>query len=361
MTATQSPAHNDFRSDTFTTITPSMMNAMTKATLGDSVYGEDETTSQFEQKIATLAGKESGLYVVSGTLSNQIGIRTHLYQPPYSILCDYRAHVYTSEAAGLAILSQAMVTPVIPSNGVYLTLEDIQNHVILGDDVHSAPTKLISLENTLGGTIMPIEEMKRISEWAWANGINMHLDGARLWNASAETGIGIEEYGKSFDSMSLCISKGLGAPVGSVLVGKKQFIKKAEWFRKQQGGGIRQAGPLAAAATVAVDEIWPTMKSTHKQAQRLANELTNMGCEFMAPVQTNFIFVDLKKSGLNLEAVEQACEKYNVKVWAPRVALHHQITDESVDNVIAAFKQAKEESKGVNGSKTLNRTGYNHM
>lgn len=175
----------DFRSDTLTTPTASMLTAMPQASVGDDVYMEDSTTSDFERYIAGLVGHEAGLFVSSGTMGNQLGLRTHLLQPPHSILCDHRAHVRNYEAGGLAALSQAMVIGVVPSNGVYLTLEDVEEHTILGDEIHSAPTKVISLENTLGGSIIPLSEVRRISAWARSHGIKMHLDGARLWNAGA--------------------------------------------------------------------------------------------------------------------------------------------------------------------------------
>ena len=187
------PTHNEFRSDTFTVPTRSMMEAAwNNATFGDSVYKEDAITLQLEQKMCDLTGKEAALFCVSGTLSNQIGLRANLVQPPYSILCDYRAHVFIHEAGGLATLSQAMVHPVHPANGNYLTLEDIEEHWTADDgDIHSAPTKVISLENTLHGIITPIEEIRRISQFAKKNNLKLHLDGARLWNASAATGVSI--------------------------------------------------------------------------------------------------------------------------------------------------------------------------
>lgn len=346
MTQTQSPAHNDFRSDTFTTPTPKMMAAMANASVGDSVYGEDDTTNKFERRVAELAGMERGTFVVSGTLSNQIAIRTHLHQPPHSVLCDHRAHIFTAEAAGLAILSQTMVTPVVPANGVYLTLEDIKARAILGSDIHTAPTKIISLENTLGGTIIPIEEIARISSWARENDIRMHLDGARLWNASIATGVSISEYGKYFDSMSLCISKGLSAPVGSVLVGGEKYIEKAIWIKKQQGGGIRQAGSLTAAANVALDEIWPTMKDTHKKTAELAGCLKNeLGVDSEVPVQTNFIFLDANKARLDLDVLKEEAQKYGVRVLANRIVLHYHISDEAVENLKLAIRSALEISK----------------
>lgn len=345
--------------DTFTTPTPAMLEAMMRATHGDSVYGEDETTNRFERKVADLAGKEAAVFCVSGTLSNQLALRTHLHQPPHSILCDFRAHVYTCEAAGLAVLSQAMVTPVRPKNGVYLTVEDVKRQIILGEDIHTAPTKVISLENTLGGTIMPIEEIRKISEFARQHGIKMHLDGARLWNASAATDVTIKEYCQYFDTVSLCISKGLGAPVGSVLVGPEEFIKKATWIKKQQGGGIRQAGLLAAAADVAIEQVWPTMKDTHAKAAHLGKAIEAMGIPLQLPVQTNFVFMDAAAAKLDTGLLNEISAKHGVKTMGPRIVLHHQITDESIEKLKAAIFETLETSRaqGFKGGAEC-RSGY---
>lgn len=336
-----------YTGDTFTTPTESMLKAMLTASQGDDVYEEDTDVNNLQARVASIAGKEKGCFMTSGTLSNQVGLRCQLYQPPHSILCDHRAHVYTSEAAGLAILSQAMVTPVIPANGVYLTLEDIKKHIINYEDVHIAPTKVISLENTLGGSIMPIEEIKRISEYAQSVNIKMHLDGARLWHASIETGIPMDEYCKYFDSVSLCLSKGMGAPVGSVLVGDADFIKRARWIRKQQGGGIRQAGLLAQAANVAIDEIWPTMKETHalvKNTVQFLNE--NYGIKTELPPDTNFIYVDAKASGLDIHILYEEATKRGVKMFDyNRLVFHHQTSLEAVESLKESFKVAIEKSR----------------
>jgi len=156
-----SRAANEFRSDTFTTPTPSMLSAMANATFGDDVYEEDRTTIEFQNEIARLTGMEEALFMLSGTMGNQIGVRVHLNQPPHSVLWDYRAHVYAEEGSGLAVLSQAMVTPVHPANGIYLTADDVRKWVTLGNDIHTAPTRVISVEVTIGGVITPIEEIKK--------------------------------------------------------------------------------------------------------------------------------------------------------------------------------------------------------
>ncbi|CAN6667723.1 low specificity L-threonine aldolase [Trichomonascus vanleenenianus] len=357
--STISRASNDFRSDTFTTPTPSMLEAMVNASFGDDVYQEDETTNEFHREIARLTGKEDALFMLSGTMGNQIGVRVHLTMPPHSVLCDYRGHVYAEEGSGLAILSQAMVTPVHPANGIYMTLEDVKKYVTLGDDIHTAPTKVISLELTIGGVLTPMEEIEKISKFAHENGIMVHCDGARLWNASAASGHSLADYCKHFDTVSMCVSKGLGAPIGGVLAGTKENINRARWLRKQQGGGIRQAGLLTAAALVAVREVWPTMKETHERTKKLERDLKEMGVVPQIPVDTNFYFIDAGRSKLDMDVLLEQCEKYNVRLQDERISMHHQISDEAVENLKAAIGEAVKLSKDLPADRVASKTaGY---
>src|SRR6187402_826542 len=201
-----------------------MLAAIQNTTLLDDVFQEDPTTNSLESHMASLTQHEAALFVLSGTMGNQLALRTHLTQPPHSVLCDYRAHILQWEAGGVATLSGALVKGVVPKNGVYLTLEDIEKNVILGDEIHTCPTRVISLENTLGGTIMPLSEVRKISAFAKEHDIRLHLDGARIWEAVVAGAGSLTDYTKEFDSVSLCFSKGLGAPVGSILVGKAKFI-----------------------------------------------------------------------------------------------------------------------------------------
>jgi threonine aldolase len=340
-----SPAANDFRSDTFTTPTPSMLAAMANASFGDDVYQEDHITTEFQREIARLTGMEDALFTLSGTMGNQLGVRVHLNQPPHSVLCDYRAHVYAEEGSGLAALSQAMVTPVHPANGIYLTLDDVKKWVTLGDDIHTAPTKVISLEVTTGGVLTPMEEIKKISEFAHAHDIKVHCDGARLWNASAATGYSLTDYCQYFDTVSMCVSKGLGAPIGGVLASTESNIKRARWLRKQLGGGIRQAGVLTAPAMVALNEVWPTMKGTHEKTKKLDKDLAALGVVPQIPVDTNFYFIDAKKSNLDMGILLEQCEKFNVKLMDERISLHHQISDEAIESLKAAIAAAVQITK----------------
>ncbi|KAL6454422.1 GLY1 Low-specificity L-threonine aldolase [Candida maltosa Xu316] len=344
----QSPAHNDFRSDTFTTPTVSMIHSLAETTLGDAVYNEDAKTTELEEKVAKLTGKEAGLYCVSGTLSNQIAMRTNLFQPPYSVLCDHRAHVYVHEAGGLATLSQGMPQPIIPANGIHLTLEEdiLPNFIPDDGEIHGAPTKLICLENTLHGMIFPLDEIKKISAFCKQNDVRLHLDGARIWNASAETGISLKEYASYFDSVSLCLSKTLGAPVGTVLVGDKKFILKANHFKKQNGGGIRQSGLLASMAITAIDENFSKLKETHNKAKELGKICEENGIILEHPVHTNFVFVDIKANKINPDKLIEISDKHNVKIYSGRVAFHYQISDESFESakkvILEAAAYAKE-------------------
>lgn len=329
--AGQSEAHNEFRSDTFTTPTVLMIQSLASATLGDAVYNEDTGTIELEKKVAKLAGKDAGLYCVSGTLLNQIALRVNLYQPPFSVLCDKRSHVYAHEAGGLATLSQAMVQSLIPKNGVHLTLEDdiLPNFIPDDGEIHLAPTKVISLENTLHGMLFPLEEIAKISRFCRDNDVRLHLDGARLWNALAETGISIAEYAKYFDSVSLCLLKTLGAPIGSVLVADKRFIAKANHFRKQNGGGIRQSGLLARMAITAIDENFGKLKETHAWAKEMGDLCKEKGIALEHPVDTNFVFLDFDKNHFDTDFFISRSKHYGLKLYSSRIAYHYQQSAES--------------------------------
>lgn len=345
------PTHNEFRSDTFTVPTAEMNDAVIRGLsdgslmVGDSVYKEDPLTLQLEAKMCRLTGKPAALFCASGTLLNQVALRAHLFQPPYSVLCDHRAHVFLHEAGGLASLSQAMVHPVVPSNGQYLTLEDIEDNYTPSDgDIHGAPTKVISLENTLHGILTPLDEIRRISAFARDNNIRLHLDGARLFNASVETGTSLKEYCTYFDSVSLCLSKSVGAPMGSVLVGEQQLIDTANHFKKQCGGGIRQVGIMSLMAMIAIDENVPRIKQSHDYVKEVALFCTQHDIALESPPDTNFVFLDMKKNKMYDKKLVQCGEKHGVKLMGKRIAFHFQISREAVTNLKAALLEAKQEA-----------------
>lgn len=224
--------------------------------------------------------------------------RSVAYQPirryaSYTTLSLQATHYRVRPTAGgVATLSQGMIQPVYPKSTPNLTLEDVQREVILGSDIHSAPTRVIALENTYGGTILPLSEVQRISAFARANNIRVHLDGARLWNAVAAGAGTLKDYGQEFDSVSMCFSKGIGAPIGSVLVGSKTFIDRARWVRKSIGGGMRQTGVIAGAARAALDEVFPgKLAKTHEVAKDVEGHLGTLGLKTILPVDTNMIFI----------------------------------------------------------------------
>lgn len=335
------PAAYDFRSDTITTPTASMLTAIENTTLFDDVFLEDPTTTSLESSMAALTSHESALLVLSGTMGNQISLRCHLTQPPHSVLCDRRAHILNSEAGGVASLSGAQVMGIMPSNGVYLTLEDVERHVTISDDIHSCPTKVISLENTLSGTIMPLSEVRKISAFARANHIKLHLDGARLWEVTAAGAGSIPEFCECFDSVSLCFSKGLGAPMGSVIVGSKAFTKHARWVRKSIGGGVRMSGIIAAAARAAIDDVFGhgpdgeggKLRETHARARRIAEMWEKRGGRVSRPVETNMVWLDLEDAGVSREEFVKVSKVHGLKMLGGRLVVHYQICDDAVSRL----------------------------
>ncbi|KOS44523.1 hypothetical protein ACN38_g4550 [Penicillium nordicum] len=341
-------AEFDLRSDTMTKPTPSMLEAICQTTLLDDVFEEDPVTNELQRYVAEITKHEDSLLVLSGTMGNQVAIRSHLAQPPHSVLCDHRSHIICYEAGGVSAWTGATVSPVIPKNGVHLTLEDVKKHAVLGDNIHYCPTKLISLENTLDGMIMPLAEAKRIVEWAHANDIKVHLDGARLWEAVVSGAGSLPEYTSLVDSVSLCFSKGLGAPIGSIIVGSREFIKKARWFRKSIGGGARQTGVIAAAARVALTETFGTdpkgqtgkLAATHKKAKHVADLWTSRGGKLEYPLHTNMVWLDLEASGVGPNDLAEIGQQKGLRLMGGRVVVHYQVSDEALARLEQVFDTA---------------------
>ncbi|TPX47112.1 threonine---tRNA ligase [Synchytrium endobioticum] len=317
----------DFRSDTVTYPTEGMKAAMISAPVGDDVFRDDPTVIALEEYVAELAGHEAALFVPTGTMSNQICIRVHLTQPPHTIAADYRSHILNYEAGGAAFYSQAQIIPIHPLPGCsYLTAAAIEPHLIVDDDVHYAPTRLIELENTLGGEIMPIDAIKGVRTLAQKYDMKLHLDGARLWNACVVSGHSLKDYCILFDSVSLCFSKGLGAPVGSILVGSAPFVKKARHIRKLFGGGMRQSGVLAAAGSYAIEHHWPKMKLDHENAQYLSAQLSRLGFQVTRKTETNMVWFDEGSTGVGIDeiqvrAAEQGIAMLVAFVWPQSITL----------------------------------------
>ncbi|KAF7591884.1 hypothetical protein BBP40_000929 [Aspergillus hancockii] len=318
---TTSRSEIDFRSDVLTTPSLGMLQAMATTSLGDDVFREDQTTLAFESHIANLCGKEAGAFVVSGTMGNQLALATLCTQLPYGILADSRAHILNFEGGGVGVLGGALVQTVSPSNGRhFLTLEDIKQQAVITDDVHKCPTAVISLENTMGGTVAPLAEMRRISEWAHRHGIRLHLDGARLWEAVATGAGSLGDYCKLFDLVSVDFSKNLGAPMGAMVLGSKPLIARLRRIRKSIGGGMRQSGPLAAAAWYAVDEqfgsgVWGSrdkLRLVHEQAKIVGSVWETRGGKLLRPVETNIVWLDLREAGIDRDRWQQIGKKHGL-------------------------------------------------
>jgi len=336
-----------------TSPTASMLEAIANTTLLDDVLREDPTTNELEASMAALAGHEAGLLVMSGTMGNQVALRSHLTQPPHSVLCDYRGHINCYEAGGVSSFSGAMLIPVRPANGHHLTLEDVQANVIISEDIHACPTKVISLENTLNGMIMPLVEVRRISAFAREHGIKMHLDGARIWEVVAADAGSLPEFTTCFDSVSLCFSKGLGAPIGSIIVGSQGFIRQARRIRKMIGGGTRQAGVISAAARVAVDEAFGKgprgeggkLRQSHERARRVAELWQSKGGKLANPTETNMVWLDLEAERCSVEEFGQIAANEGLKASGGRLVVHYQISDDAVDRLSRAMDKVLERNK----------------
>ena len=284
----------DLRSDTVTKPTPQMLEAMMSARVGDDVFGEDETVNELEEKAAQMFGMEAGLFCPSGTMTNQIAIKCFT-QPMDEVICDETAHVYRYEGGGIAFNSQASVRLLYGDRG-RLTPEMIEPQ-INPDNIHYPKSSLVVLENTVnrgGGSCYTIDQIEPIYHLCRLKNLKLHLDGARLFNALIETGDEAADYGHMFDGISICLSKGLGAPVGSVLLGSVATIAKAKRIRKVLGGGMRQAGFLAAAGIYALDNHVERLQQDHDHAAILGGVLTELPfVKSVMPVETNIVIFEL--------------------------------------------------------------------
>ncbi|SIO66182.1 L-threonine aldolase [Singulisphaera sp. GP187] len=338
----------DLRSDTVTRPTPAMRQAMAAAEVGDDVYDEDPTVKALERRTAALFGMEAALFMPSGTMTNQIAIGVHV-APGDEVLCDVNAHVYVWEGGGIARLSSATTRP-IEGEGGLLNLGLLQDK-IRPDDCHYVRTRLVSLENTHnrgGGRVHPLESVAAISTWARSNGLAMHLDGARLMNAVVASGIAASEWARHFDTLSVCFSKGLGAPVGSALAGSAALIRKAHRLRKAFGGGMRQAGIIAAGALFALENHVERLAEDHGNAQLLARavEQTEGLSLESGPVETNLVWISVDPAmGTAAEIVAQLRETgVLVSALGPQVlraCTHLDVSREQVEFAAEAIRNLK--------------------
>lgn len=307
----------DLRSDTVTKPSKEMLDAMFSAKVGDDVFNEDPTVNELEYYAAALFGKEAALFCPSGTMTNQIAIKVHT-QPGEELLCDVNSHIYNYEGGGISFNS-GVQTKLVNGNEGRLSVEMIEP-LINGDYDWLTKTSLVSLENTVnraGGSYYKIDQIKPITAFCKSKKLKLHLDGARIFNALVETGDATKDIGGCFDSVSICLSKGLGAPVGSLLIGDKDFIKKARRFRKVFGGGMRQAGFLAAAGLYALKNNITRLKEDHQKAKIIEAELKQLPyIESVLPVYTNIVIFNLKKEKFTGEEFERKLAEKNIKIAA---------------------------------------------
>ena len=323
----------DLRSDTVTRPTSGMLNAMQSAPVGDDVFGEDPTVNRLESLAAERFGTEGALFCPSGTMTNQIAIRAQT-QPQDEIVCDWRSHIYNYEGGGIASNSGCSVKLVDAPRGI-MTPELVRDH-LRSEDIHHPSTRMVAIENTVnkgGGSCYPLANLEALKQLCEEHGLVYHLDGARLFNALVHTGQSPEAYGALFDSISICLSKGLGAPVGSLLLGSRALITRARRIRKVFGGGMRQAGYLAAAGIYALEYHWDRLVDDHQRARELGKTLE--GCawvEEVLPVDTNIVIAELTE-GHTPESVLADLKKVGV-LGVPfgkrevRFVTHLDFTDE---------------------------------
>ncbi|MFC1543008.1 threonine aldolase family protein [Candidatus Neomarinimicrobiota bacterium] len=336
----------DLRSDTVTTPTACMRQAMAQAKVGDDVFGEDPSVIELQAEVADLLGKEDGLFVPSGTMSNQIAIKAHT-QPGDDVICEAGAHIMNYEAGGPAFHSQVQLNPIHGRLGV-ITAEQVEA-VIRPRNVHVPPTRLISIENThnqAGGTIFPLEEIHRIVEVARVHELRLHLDGARLMNAVAATGIPADEWSAPFNSVSLCLSKGLGAPVGSVLCGSRAFIQRAHRYRKLFGGGMRQAGIIASGGLFAIRNHLDDLVRDHQRARRLAEALNQLPGVSINPdeVHTNIVMFSIDEEKGTGAVIEDWLRDGGLLCLALarqkiRLVTHRDLSDDDIDHAIHTLQK----------------------
>jgi threonine aldolase len=338
----------DLRSDTVTRPTPAMRAAMQAAEVGDDVFHDDPTVNRLEARVADLLGKEAALFVPSGTMSNQIAVKVHT-QPGDELLCDVNCHIYNYEAGGPAILSGVSCHTLHGEDGI-LDVTQLEDHIRPNDD-HQVRTRLVCLENTHnrgGGRVYPIEKIQAIHAWTRKHGLILHLDGARLWNAVVATGVSAKQWGELFDTVSVCFSKGLGAPVGSALAGPRECITRARRVRKLFGGGMRQAGVLAAAALYALDHHVERLADDHRNAQTIARAIADTPGLLLVPaeVETNLIWFRVAKEMGTAKEVASALRERGVLVHASgtqtlRACTHLDVSAAQAEYAAEAIRRCK--------------------
>ncbi|EGR2796838.1 low-specificity L-threonine aldolase [Vibrio navarrensis] len=330
----------DFRSDTVTQPTPAMREAMANAMVGDDVYGDDPTVNELEAFAASETGFEAALFTTSGTQANLLGLMSHCERGD-EYLCGQQAHNYRYEAGGAAVLGSIQPQPIENNPDGTLPFDKLAA-AIKPDDSHFARTKLLSLENTINGKVLPLSYLQQARAFTNKHGLKMHLDGARVYNAAVALDVPVREIAQYFDSMTICLSKGLAAPVGSLLLGSKEYITKARRLRKMVGGGMRQAGILAAAGKLALTEQVSQLKTDHDNAKALAHGLATLPGFDVNPqwVQTNIVFAKLD-DGVDIATIAQKLKQEQIIVSPGnpiRFVTHKDIRREDIDRLLSVLR-----------------------
>ena len=331
----------DLRSDTVTKPSAGMREAMAKALVGDDVYGEDPTINSLEERVAKLFGKEAALFCPSGSLANQLSIRM-LVAPGEELITETNSHIVRAELGAGAVFSGITTRTWLASRGL-LSADDALNIARPDSGPYLVSTTAIAVENTHnfgGGTIQPISEIKKLREESEKLGIALHLDGARIWNAHIASGVELIEYGKYFDTLSVCLSKGLGAPVGSLMIASKERVAKARQWRKRYGGGMRQAGILAAAGHYALDNNLPLLKVDHVRAKSIASAVAAVAPKVIDPatVDTNIVGLELVTLKISASELSNQLKEKGILAGALgpkylRLVTHLDLTDGDVEEV----------------------------
>ncbi|WLD91541.1 low-specificity L-threonine aldolase [Alkalihalobacillus sp. AL-G] len=335
----------DLRSDTVTKPTEEMRRAMFEAEVGDDVYGEDPTVARLEKLAAQQLGKEAALFVTSGTQGNQIAVLTHC-QPGNEVLLEEDAHIFYYEGGAISAFAGVQTRTIKGDRGA-ISPNDLRK-AIRGDDVHFPETGLICMENThnrAGGAIVPIENMKEVYELAAEHKIPVHLDGARLFNAAAALGVSVDQLAQYTTTVQICLSKGLGAPIGSIIAGSQSFIDRAKKWRKRLGGGLRQVGVIAAPGIIALTKMADRLYEDHERAKQLAEGISNIDeLNVVNRVDTNIVVVDTSSLGI---AANEVLEKLHAEgvLAVPfgadtiRLTTHHHISNSDIDHVLSVFNK----------------------
>ncbi|MGM7701377.1 threonine aldolase family protein [Pseudalkalibacillus sp. Hm43] len=335
----------DLRSDTITKPTEEMRRAMYEAEVGDDVYGEDPTVQRLEEKATEILGKEAALFVTSGTQGNQIAVLTHC-QPGNEVLLEEDAHIFYYEGGAISAFAGVQTRTIKGERGKIRP--DLLKNAVRGDDIHFPETGLICIENThnrAGGAIVPIENMREVHQVAQEHKIPVHLDGARLFNAAAELELPVSAFTEHTTTVQICLSKGLGAPAGSIIAGSNAFIQRARKWRKRLGGGLRQVGVLAAPGMIAITKMADRLKEDHVRARNLAEGLKAIEeLEIVNQVDTNIVVADIENTGKSVGQLLEDLKAQGILAvpFGPttiRLTTHHHITDRDIKQTLRVFHQ----------------------